>query len=509
MNIIFAGQSAAVKMFFLLMKELKKDLSLDKTGFYVSHSLYFDSFSKNYPDINDYPLLKEWDITKKAKSTKVNYELLGKYEKQIGDPFLWGPLVGDRRIYLGKNCELHQNYKPRFSHKEMLKILQTALLEIEGMLDTIKPDVIISYAPVTFGDYLFYLFAKTRNIQFLNIRSIKIDNFVRVSKNLFGVPATIFSTFNQYENNDNAPDSWQQKAEVFVNNAQKNKIIYEGTILSKNKNNGKDGLIKLIDLFRDECKYLFSESRKDNHVNGCFFPRLYQHFIKPLKIKYVDAYMKNKYLNEKDLNGLEYAFFPLHTEPEVSLSVYSKHLMNQIETIRLISWNLPVCMKLVIKEHPVSIGKRPLSYYKKLLEIPNVLLVNPKISSDVIIKNSKIVTTISSSVAFESILQRIPAITLGDLNECPFSILPDTMIRNVHDITQIGKNIDELLRNYSFNKKSLINYVAASMKESVAVNYYNNLLERPGIAGNKGDEPERQKDYETLSRYLSKIINQK
>jgi len=183
--------------------------------------------------------------------------------------------------------------------------------------------------------------------------------------------------------------------------------------------------------------------------------------------------------------------------------------MNEIETIRLISWNLPVCMKLVIKEHPVSIGKRPLSYYKKLLEIPNVLLVNPKISSDVIIKNSKIVTTISSSVAFESILQRIPAITLGDLNECPFSILPDTMIRNVHDITQIGKNIDELLRNYSFNKKSLINYVAASMKESVAVNYYNNLLERPGIAGNKGDEPERQKDYETLSRYLSKIINQK
>ena len=52
--------------------------------------------------------------------------------------------------------------------------------------------------------------------------------------------------------------------------------------------------------------------------------------------------MAKRYLRQQDLKNLNYAFFPLHTEPEVTLSVYSKAHLNQIETIRLISHSLPV-----------------------------------------------------------------------------------------------------------------------------------------------------------------------
>ena len=67
---------------------------------------------------------------------------------------------------------------------------------------------------------------------------------------------------------------------------------------------------------------------------------------------------KSKYVKNQDLKNINYAFFPLHTEPEVTLLVYSKPYMNQIEAIRLISHNLPIGMKLIVKEHPWNIGKR-------------------------------------------------------------------------------------------------------------------------------------------------------
>ena len=57
--------------------------------------------------------------------------------------------------------------------------------------------------------------------------------------------------------------------------------------------------------------------------------------------------------------------------------VYGRAWMNQIEAIRNIARNLPVGMKLLVKEHPAALGYRSVSFYKKVTAIPNVLLVSP------------------------------------------------------------------------------------------------------------------------------------
>ena len=51
----------------------------------------------------------------------------------------------------------------------------------------------------------------------------------------------------------------------------------------------------------------------------------------------------------------------------MSLSVQSRSYLNQIEVVRNIAQSLPVGWQVLIKEHPASMGRRPVSYYQKLL----------------------------------------------------------------------------------------------------------------------------------------------
>jgi hypothetical protein len=65
----------------------------------------------------------------------------------------------------------------------------------------------------------------------------------------------------------------------------------------------------------------------------------------------------------------------MQTEHEVSLLCYSKPYLNQIEIIKQVKLSLPIGYVLLIKEHPWSVGKRKLSYYKKNLNITRVYFV--------------------------------------------------------------------------------------------------------------------------------------
>ena len=133
-------------------------------------------------------------------------------------------------------------------------------------------------------------------------------------------------------------------------------------------------------------------------------PLFYRMIINPLTVLNIKRYLSKKYISPDDLVDLDYTFYPLHIEPEVTLLVYSRYFLNQIEVIRNIALSLPSGMKLVVKEHPAAVGKRPLSYYKKIIAIPNVEMINSSVETSTIIKNSKLVSTISGSVGLEGII---------------------------------------------------------------------------------------------------------
>jgi len=74
--------------------------------------------------------------------------------------------------------------------------------------------------------------------------------------------------------------------------------------------------------------------------------------------------------------NIPFVYFPLHVEPERTLSIDAPYFTNQLEVISNVAKALPIEYQLFVKEHPMQInsGNRAISFYKQILELPNVKL---------------------------------------------------------------------------------------------------------------------------------------
>ena len=78
--------------------------------------------------------------------------------------------------------------------------------------------------------------------------------------------------------------------------------------------------------------------------------------VQNIRKKQCLSYLQNS-KRIKNLNDLKkiksFAFYPLHSEPEVAIQVLAHpYHKNQIELVRNIAASLPFGMPLIIKEHP-------------------------------------------------------------------------------------------------------------------------------------------------------------
>jgi capsule polysaccharide export protein KpsC/LpsZ len=83
--------------------------------------------------------------------------------------------------------------------------------------------------------------------------------------------------------------------------------------------------------------------------------------------------------------------------------------------VEQVAKSLPAGWWLVVKEHPASLGRRPVSFYRRLAQIPGVLLLDPALDSHSLILRARAVVTITGTVGWEAVLYRRPVITLGDV----------------------------------------------------------------------------------------------
>ena len=215
----------------------------------------------------------------------------------------------------------------------------------------------------------------------------------------------------------------------------------------------------------------------------------------------------NSWVKEQLSKFEPYIFFPLHFEPEVSIQVFGKSFQNQIEVVRTIALSAPAGTRILVKEHPRSLGFRKLSYYEKLLKIPNVRLVDPFLNSLPIVKSAKMVVVISGSIGLEAAICEIPVMVLGKV---PYQILPDTMVRACSNYAKLEHEIKELFDGYRFDEEPLIRYFAAVVSTSVPANLYTELLEKSNRhVGEDFPQNDIHKQYEILAEYiLSEITAQ-
>ena len=132
--------------------------------------------------------------------------------------------------------------------------------------------------------------------------------------------------------------------------------------------------------------------------------------------RYLRSMHSFKTVTLDELRGKRYILYPLHTEPEMALGTFSPEFNEQLAAIEFIAKNLPAGALLVVKEHLLAIGRRPKDFYSTILEIPNCVMVSPRLNALNVAEGSCGVAVITSTAGAEAAIKGIPVISFGAHN---------------------------------------------------------------------------------------------
>lgn len=502
-NLIFCAQGSALRIFDHLLPPLNQIMPLGQIGIYVADQVFYDRHLSGSHNFSDFPVswLKEWEINQQAQQIKPDPIRLQTYDKLYGQPNLWPALIADRRIFLGSLTKYKQDYAPRLSYRQMLQRLQASIEQIERFIDHIKPQAIIGFNMVTLDEFVFYLIARQKNIPYWQMKNAKINNLIT----LFPDPLHLSSYLDRTDQ-PSLPASSFDQARQYLQRAQARNSTYEGHIILKPPSLtslfSPDVASKLI---KSSIFSLLKSTRYSADNQSAGLSAVWQFNVgKPINALKHHRFLSRHYLPPHQLPAAPYVFFPLHTEPEIALSIYGRYYQNQIEVIRNIAQSLPVTWSVVVKDHPRSLGFRTLQYYKKLLQIPNVKLVNPYVSSWDVIESAQAVVTISSWVGFEAIIAKKPVITLG---ECTYNCLPDSMVVKSKSHAQLSADINHAIDQYRYRETDLLNHIATIFSLSFPINMYSDVLAKPNRHSDSSSQQSAHQLWSSFARYIASTIS--
>jgi hypothetical protein len=392
-----------------------------------------------------------WIFNDYVSKENQNYDL--KYLKSFEEKYkinLWKIPYTD--AFLGSNA-YH-----KFTGNEVLSLFTQECKFFEKILDEIKPDFLIIRSYDNQDTRILYELCKARGIKILMLVVTRFDLRYKIADEEDYIDDYTKDTFTS-----NDP-SIENNLKILSASSSKrfNKLIeYRKT---KAQKNFKDSLCSL--LFGNNDKYSFL-----NH--GKTVPKVIFYFLSSkLKKKYRSSFIDRNCTSEIN-DDEKFIYFPLHYEPERLLFVQAPLYTNQLEVITNIAKSLPIDYKLYVKEHPAMSVKnwRPTSYYKQILDLPNVRLVHTSADYKEIIDKCSLVVTIAGSSGLEAVFHNKPTIVFADVS---YSSLPSVYrLKNYEELPQaILESLEKKVNPSDLNK--FINY---TFKNSFEYDYLNPFLE--------------------------------
>ena len=129
-------------------------------------------------------------------------------------------------------------------------------------------------------------------------------------------------------------------------------------------------------------------------------------------------YAKVRYLRARRFEtpslDVDYFLYPMQFHPESSTSINSVHFLDEVSNVRNISIALRPGMKLYVKDHPHAAARARLAMYEDIAKFPNVVLVDPMVDGQTLVRHARAVVTCTSSMGYEAIVLGVPVFTLGE-----------------------------------------------------------------------------------------------
>lgn len=116
------------------------------------------------------------------------------------------------------------------------------------------------------------------------------------------------------------------------------------------------------------------------------------------------------------LRGRDFLFYPLHTEPELSIQGRSPEYFNQLAAIGSIARDLPAGALVAVKETLMAVGRRPRDFYRQIKDLKNAVFLDATERGLDVIQACRAVATITGTAGFEAAVQGKPVIAFGRHN---------------------------------------------------------------------------------------------
>jgi hypothetical protein len=426
-----------------------------------------------------------------------NTEYLKNFEKKYNID-LWHVLYMEKTFYQKYN----KYYK--FNYEEILSIVEKECKFFEEVLDEIKPDYFLSNIITQQQSYLLSRICKAKNISVLSEGIVRFGDRFRITDGL---------QFDIHENIDLTGKKYPKKSENEINEFLKSYKPRNASLdLDKR---GNTELLKNS----PNSNYKASKFEKIKAVLDFIFLKKYEHYdytsygrtkfnvmikgnsklnkvIKKSRKKFIDKFFT------KDIQDKQpFVYFPLHVEPEISLLMGAPYYTDQFSVITNIAKSIPINYKLLVKEHPgqEEHGWRESEFYKKILELPNVFLIHPSITSDEIISKSSLVFTIRGTASLEAVFHKKPSIVFH--HEDGYTTIPSIkIIKNFSEIPQAIK--ESLEKEVKLEDLSdFINYIQENSFEFPHQRYSLEVAKKLNYVS--GFLKEGKLDQETINKFLN------
>jgi hypothetical protein len=160
--------------------------------------------------------------------------------------------------------------------------------------------------------------------------------------------------------------------------------------------------------------------------------------------------------------GRRFVYFPLHVTDDFKIERVIPHCADQEYLIQLVADAVPQGCDVVLKEHPVSLGRNPFRMLRRLTKIDNVRLVDPYTSSHELIERSDAVTVISSTVGIEALMYAKPVLTMGQPYYAGFGVTLD-----IDSFREVREAVPALF-DFKPDRERILRFLHAGMRSTYA-----------------------------------------
>jgi hypothetical protein len=439
-----------------VLKSLQEDSGVDQVGGIVAGQEYFD-FLDNQSQIDYEPLHCVQTVHEDLAQSPLNEDRLEELEEEFDTPTLRRYAISDR------------HYSAYDNEKEK-KLVQNWFDFYIDVFNNFSPDLLITDAVAACNTWIAFDTAQHMGGVSVWWKHTRVQDLYSILVNdPYDNHTYIHQRYDELVNNEEIGEEYKsskKKAENYIREIREGQTTpsYFSTdsIKINQFESVKNAFVNPLRYAR--WYYLRELSSSDNKFKGDYtLPDTKERIVNDIKRWYskMSIIYGNTFSDPPESN---YAFLPLHLQPEASTRVLAQPYINQISVIEQIATAIPASYNLCIKEHPNMRGERSIKYYDRIKNISGTTLVDPRIDSHTLIKGSDLVFTITNTTGLEAVINKTPVICFGKPHYKKLS-----SVKNGGDPKNLPELISITLQKPKIDERELLKYITAIFHEGFSI----------------------------------------